>query len=397
MNEKDGSIRYVAQSQVRMKKVLMSADSSFRKAAEAREGAWLAPYAVKSVEHRGREYPEPEHNYRTAFQRDRDRVIHSTAFRRLQYKTQVFVNYEGDHYRTRLTHTLETTQIARTIGRVLRLNEDLIEAIALAHDLGHGPFGHAGESALACLMKDQGGFEHNQQGLRIVEVLEESYQDFSGLNLTADVRESFKKHGERAFDSLESVVVDLSDSIAYESHDLDDGLRAGYFDKSDLQGVSLWREAASYVRQEGNKGGEVALRRAMIRLLITKQVGDLLSKTLENIRKLKGTKPSALKHRAPEIVCFSGGMVKQKGELREILQKKLYNHFRVIRMTNKGQRFIEELFRVYGNEPKLLPPNILKKIERDSLERVVCDYIAGMTDRFALDEYKRLFEPYERV
>ena len=368
-----------------------------RKEYEGRERLWLAPYAVKSADSQGRKYSEKEHDYRTAFQRDRDRIIHSTAFRRLEYKTQVFVNHEGDHYRTRLTHTLETTQIARTIGRALALNEDLIEAIALAHDLGHGPFGHAGQWALQKLMKGHGGFEHNQQCLRIVEELEESHARFPGLNLTAEVREGLKKHQPKSLHSLEAQVVDLADEIAYDSHDLDDGLRAGYLVPKDLNQLLLWRKTCDYLNKKGYSLEEVSGKRSAIRLLINQQVTDLLTTSQKNLAKMKKQKPESIRRRAFEIIQFSPKMREEKKELKKFLHRELYNHYRVVRMTDKGQRFIQELFRVYLDKPAQLPPNVRKRLDRDSLKRVICDYIAGMTDRYALDEYQRLFDPYERV
>jgi dGTPase len=369
-----------------------------RRALEEREEKWLAPYAVKSGKSRGRKYPEKEHAYRTAFQRDRDRIIHSTAFRRLEYKTQVFVNHEGDHYRTRLTHTLETAQIARTIGRTLGLNEDLIEAIALAHDLGHGPFGHAGEWALAAMMKHHGGFDHNRQSLRIVEELEESYTGFPGLNLTFEVREGLKKHEANAVFSLEARVVDLSDEIAYDSHDLDDGFRAGYLAGEDLEKLALWRNITRYLRKKSRVGEwETAWKRAAIRLLINHQVNDLLDQARPKLRKLTESKAGFTRKECQALLDFSREMKQWKKELKVYLHRNLYQHYRVVRMTDKGQRFIKQLFGVYAEKPDLLAPNVRQRIGKDSLERVVCDYIAGMTDRFALDEYKRLFEPYERV
>ncbi len=364
---------------------------------EKRENLWLAPFAVRSSESKGRQYREKEHEYRTVFQRDRDRIVYSTAFRRLEYKTQVFVNHEGDHYRTRLTHTLETTQIARTIGRALGFNEDLIEAIALAHDLGHGPFGHAGQWALQSLMKHHGGFEHNRQCLRIVEELEDSYAQFPGLNLTVEVREGLKKHEKKSFYSLEAQVVNLSDEIAYDSHDLDDGLRAGYLTEKDLEKLAVWKEISGYLKKKGYFVHDPTGKRAAIRLLINRQVNDLLEVSQKNLRKLKTEKPDAVRSRASEIIKFSPKMTLEKRELKKFLHSELYNHYRVVRMTDKGQRFIKELFQVYLAKPKQLSPNVRKRLDRDPLERVICDYIAGMTDRFALDEYKRLFEPYERV
>ena len=371
--------------------------STLRNDLEQHEKNWLAPYAIQSSESKGRVYAEKEHDYRTAFQRDRDRIVYSTAFRRLEYKTQVFVNHEGDHYRTRLTHTLETTQIARTIGRALRLNEDLIESIALAHDLGHGPFGHAGQWALQDLMKNHGGFEHNRQCLRIVELLEKSYSQFPGLNLTFEVREGLKKHERNRFSFLEAEVVDLADEIAYDSHDLDDGLRAGYISERDLGQISIWRHAAEYLKRKGYSVENTTGKKAAIRLLINQQVNDLITQIEKNIGKLKKESPGKIRKKASEIVAFSKTMVKAKQQLKKFLHSELYNHYRVVRMTDKGQRFIKELFQVYLNKPRQLPPQTKKCLERDSIERVVCDYIAGMTDRYALDEYTRLFAPYERV
>ncbi|PIQ86274.1 MAG: deoxyguanosinetriphosphate triphosphohydrolase [Candidatus Omnitrophica bacterium CG11_big_fil_rev_8_21_14_0_20_45_26] len=364
---------------------------------EERERQWLRPAALRSGESQGRRYTEKEHDYRTAFQRDRDRIIHSTAFRRLEYKTQVFVNHEGDHYRTRLTHTLETNQIARTIGRVLRLNEDLIECIALAHDLGHGPFGHAGQDALQVLMKQYGGFEHNQQCLRIVELLEDNYSTFPGLNLTAEVRDGLRKHQKKAVPSLEAQVVDLADEIAYDSHDLDDGLRAGYFHEKDLDNLKLWKKNKDYLRRHKVNIQETHGRKAAIRLIINQQVNDLLKMTERQLARFKNVKPSVVRAKAEEMVRFSPQMKRDKAELKRFLHRELYHHYRVVRMTDKGKRFIENIFRAYLKEPMQLPPGIRLRLKTDPLERVICDYVAGMTDRFALDEYKRLFEPYERV
>ncbi len=372
---------------------------------QQREDAALAPYAVKSSQSRGRAWPEKEHEYRTPFQRDRDRIIHSTAFRRLEYKTQVFVNHEGDHYRTRLTHTLETCQIARSVSRAMGLNEDLTEAVALAHDLGHGPFGHAGQFALQELMKDHGGFEHNVHCLRIVEKLEESYCEFPGLNLTYETREALKKHPEnfaknapRQFRSLEAEVVDLADEIAYNSHDLDDGLRSEFISEQKLEEVALWREAAKYVTKKYGTGiAATARKRLIIRLLINQLATDLLDTSVSRIKKLGlGSLAELQKIRHP-VVGFSDPMKRKVGELKKFLHKNLYQHYRVIRMTDKGQRFLKDLFRVYREKPAQLPPDALKRQREDGLYRVLCDYLAGMTDRFALDEYKRLFEPYERV
>ncbi len=368
------------------------------------ESQVLAPYAVRSSESRGRKHPEKEHDLRTAFQRDRDRIVHSTAFRRLEYKTQVFVNHEGDHYRTRLTHSLETSQIARTICRALRLNEDLGEAIALAHDIGHGPFGHAGEWALRELMKSHGGFEHNQQCLRIVEHLEESFPDFSGLNLSFETLEGLKKHPEHfyadkkpKFKSLEAAVVDLSDQIAYSCHDLDDGLRSELIQEKQAEEITLWREAVRYVGRLKKELTDNQRKRTAIRLIVNKLVMDVIECSARNLERFKINSLSDLQKNSAKIIQYSPEMKKQVLELTRFLHKNLYQHYRVIRMTDKGQRFLKELFGVYINKPAQLPPDVIQRGKRDGIHRAICDYLAGMTDRFALDEYKRFFEPYERV
>lgn len=368
------------------------------------EKEWLASYAVRSSDSKGRDWPEKEHEARTVFQRDRDRIVHSTAFRRLQYKTQVFVNHEGDHYRTRLTHTLETCQIARTIGRILGLNEDLIEAISLAHDLGHGPFGHAGEWALAELMKDHGGFEHNIQSLRIVEKLEESYPDFPGLNLTFEVRAGLRKHPERfrdkgrkRFRSLEAEVVDQSDEIAYTCHDLDDGLRAQMISEEVLIRTSLWRETQLYIRKKYKKIADTPRKRLSIRLLINRMVMDLVETTRQHLEQMGVESVADLQKVKGPLVLLSPSMVRQKEELRRFLHANLYQHYRVVRMTEKGKRFLRSLFQAYLEKPGQLPPPVRERAKEDGLHRAVCDYLAGMTDRYVQEEYKRLFEPYERV
>ncbi|MBI2167107.1 MAG: deoxyguanosinetriphosphate triphosphohydrolase [Candidatus Omnitrophica bacterium] len=375
-----------------------------REALETEEETRLAPYAVRSGESRGRAWPEKEHEVRTVFQRDRDRIIHSTAFRRLQYKTQVFVNHEGDHYRTRLTHTIETSQIARSLGRALVLNEDLIEAIALAHDLGHGPFGHAGQSALSELMQGHGGFEHNVQALRIVEELEESYPDFPGLNLTFEVREGLKKHPEnffaqrsKRFRSVEAEGVDHADEIAYTCHDLDDGLRAEMIAEEELRGTRLWEEALNYIHKKYPRIEPAPRNRLAIRLLINQLVMDLIETTRRHLEKLGVKSVKDLQKVQGPLVLFSPGMTKKMEQLRRFLHAHVYQHYRVVRMTDKGQRFIRCLFEAYVKKPGQLAPSVRKRVEKDGIYRAVCDYIAGMTDRFAQDEYKRLFEPFERV
>ena len=373
---------------------------------EKREGKSLGQYAVKSGASRGRAYPEQEHDYRSVFQRDRDRIIHSTAFRRLEYKTQVFVYHEGDYYRTRLTHTIEVAQISNCIARALSLNEDLCEAIALAHDLGHTPFGHAGEKALNELMKDEGGFEHNEQGLRVVEKLERRYPDFPGLNLSWEVREGIIKHTtsyDRPFPSqfepkktatLEAQVVNLADEIAYNSHDLDDALTAGLIDEQGLGEVELWREISQSVR--ASLDGEHK-KYQVVKTLINSQVTDVLEFSNAKLQELRIRSVEDARSKAYPLVSFSPEMQKKNQVLKEFIFKNMYSHYRVVRMSEKAERFIRELFNVYLKRPTQLPPTTQKQFEKESPHRVICDYVAGMTDRFALDEYKKLFDPSEKV
>ena len=373
---------------------------------EAEEEKSLAAYGMKSRESRGRKYKEIEHPFRGLFQRDRDRIIHSTAFRRLEYKTQVFVNHEGDYYRTRLTHTLETSQIARTIARALGLNEDLTEAIALAHDLGHTPFGHAGQETLSGLMKDFGGFEHNRQGLRVVDKLEKKYREFNGLNLTYELREGIIKHHtlydapeDEEFEPekspiLECQVVNLSDEIAYTSHDLDDGLKAGLINENDLKGMELWSFIYDKVAEKCSEKEKI--RYETIRSLINLLVTDLVGETERKLKALR-IKSVADGRERENIVSFSSTWEEKYNLLKQFLSEKMYHHYRVIRMAEKARRAIEALFGVYIKEPKQLPPSARRFLREESLERLVCDYIAGMTDRFALEEYKKLFDPYTRV
>jgi dGTPase len=374
------------------------------------ENDLLAPYAMKSCQSRGRVYKEHEHAYRSCYQRDRDRIIHSAAFRRLEYKTQVFVIHEGDYYRTRLTHTLEVAQIARTIAFALNLNTDLVEAIALAHDLGHTPFGHSGEEALNELMQGFGGFNHNLQGLRVVENLEERYPDFPGLNLTWEVREGIVKHS-TVFDkaaypgdlepketpTLETQVVDIADEIAYDNHDLDDGLTSGLINEADLKKVPLWINIYRDLSIKYNSLNKEMRKYQIIRRLIDIQVTDLINQTTKTLKKISPKSWRQIKKLDKKIVTFSEGMVNSRRLLRSLLIERLYNHYRVNRMSNKAKRFIKELFKVYISAPGQLPPQVQKRMQAESKHRVLCDYIAGMTDRYALDEYKKLFDPYEKV
>lgn len=372
-------------------------------AAAPDKAAGLAGYAARSGQSRGRKYSEPDHPYRNPFQRDRDRIIHSTAFRRLQYKTQVFVNHEGDHYRTRLTHTLETSQIARSLARVLGLHEDLAEAVSLAHDIGHGPFGHAGEWALQELMAGKGGFEHNAQSLRIVEELEERYPDFAGLNLCFETLEGLKKHPVKQglkpavrFRTLEADLVDLADEIAYVSHDLDDGLRSGLLEEEPLAEVSLWRSCEEEILSERPEIERAAKRRLVIRLIIDRLVKD----TLETSRALIASRQirtlEDLQQTPLPIISLSDQLKRQHADLKRYLHKNLYQHPHVVHMTEKGQHCLKQLFKNYVSSPGQLSADTLRRAEKDGLERAVCDYVAGMTDRFAIQEYRRLFEPHEQ-
>lgn len=380
-----------------------------RKDLEKREEL-LAPYAQKSKFSKGRRYKEAEHGYRSCYQRDHDRVIYCTAFRRLEYKTQVFVNHEGDYYRTRLTHTLEVAQIAKSIARALRLNEDLVEAISLAHDLGHTPFGHSGEDALREIMKDHGGFDHNTQGLRVVDILEERYPEFPGLNLTYEVREGIIKHStvydlprpiipfeSTASPILEIQVVDVADEIAYDNHDLDDGITSRLIKEEDLKAVPIWASADKQIRKAYPRLKDEIHKYQIIRSLINSQITDILEQTEANIKRYRIQKIADVTKLPVRIVSFSKAMNNLRKPMREFLQKNLYQHYRVVRMSNKASRFITALFDVYFDKPEQLPPSTLARLRKEDKHQVVCDYIAGMTDRYALDEYKKFFEPYERV
>jgi dGTPase len=377
---------------------------------ERLEDDTLAPYAMRSSASRGRVHAEPEHGFRLAFQRDRDRIIHSTAFRRLEYKTQVFVNHEGDYYRTRLTHSMEAAQIARTVAQASRLNQDLAETIALAHDLGHTPFGHAGERVLDRLMTGHGGFEHNAQSLRIVDMLEERYPTFRGLNLTWEVREGIVKHSlpydkplARDFEPgrapcLEAQLVDYADEIAYNTHDIDDGLTSGLLTPEQLQGVTLWRDTFDPIRQQYPHAGFRIWRYQVQRALINRFVTDLIETIDRRVKDLRIDGVEAVgAHREP-IATFSDELEVQRLELKAFLMENLYRHYRVTRMMVKAQKVMADLFESYMSEPNQLPPHISDRIRNGEPQaRVICDYIAGMTDRFALEEHKKLFDPNERV
>lgn len=381
-----------------------------RKEIEALEDKNLASYAMRSKDTLGRKYKEEEHNFRSAYQRDRDRIVHCAAFRRLEYKTQVFVIFEGDYYRTRLTHTLEVAQIARTIGRNLQLNEDLIEAIALAHDLGHAPFGHAGEDALKELMSKHGGFNHNLQGFRVVTELEKRYPNFKGLNLSWEVRQGILKHSTE-FDipakipefenqgapTLEAQVVDIADEIAYDNHDLDDGIESDLIKEEDLKEVSLWRSVSKNIRESFKSMDKDMLKYQIIKGLINAQVTDLFEESAKRIKAVINKSSKEVRFTGKRFIRFSNKMQKSRKEIRDFLTKNLYHHYRVIRMTSKAKRFIEDLFKEYSKNPKQLPFFLQERMKQEEVHRVICDYIAGMTDRFALDEHKKLFNPYEKV
>lgn len=365
----------------------------------------LAHYAVGEHNSRGRMVQEPAPSGRSEFQRDRDRIIHSTAFRRLEYKTQVFVNHEGDLFRTRLTHSIEVAQIGRSIARRLRLNEDLVEAIALSHDVGHTPFGHAGQDALNTCMQGHGGFEHNLQSLRVVDRLEERYAAFDGLNLCFETREGILKHcalnkaaelgdvGARFLNkrrpSLEAQITNLADEIAYNNHDVDDGLRSGLISMEQLSGVRLFaahldQVNAAYPNLEGRRVVHETVR-SMINTLVT----DLIGQTEQNIL---GASVKSLDdvRAAPALAAFSGPLLEQQRELKLFLHQNLYRHYRVMRMSTKAHRIIKELFHAFMSDGRLLPPQYQHQAEIDQA-RAVADYVAGMTDRYAIKEYRRLF------
>ncbi|GAB4397266.1 MAG: deoxyguanosinetriphosphate triphosphohydrolase [Anaerolineales bacterium] len=364
----------------------------------------LAPYGLRSKFSKGRAYPDDEPDYRTAFQRDRDRILHTTAFRRLEYKTQVFINYEGDYYRTRLTHTLEVAQIGRTIARALGANEDLVEAICLAHDLGHPPFGHSGEVALNRLMKEFGGFDHNKQSLRIVTKLEKRYLDFPGLNLTWEAREGIVKH-ETEYDisdareynpelrgHLEAQIANAADELAYTAHDLDDGLRSGMITPHMLEGIVLWEILTETVGWRATTLDELT-RHRMIRNLVGMEVSDVISATDQRLRDSGVKSVDELQRLTHNVIGFSDEMKRRNRELKDFLYNNLYRHYRVVRMAVKAERILSSLFEAYCEEPSILPPQTRSYIETRGLERAVCDYIAGMTDRYAIEEYHKLFKP----
>ncbi len=372
----------------------------------------LAVYAAQSETSRGRRYPEIYKDDRPDYERDRDRIIHCAAFRRLEYKTQVFVNHEGDYYRTRLTHSLEVAQIGRGIARRLKLNEDLVETLALAHDLGHTPFGHTGEDVLNRLMAPYGGFEHNRQSLRVVENLEERYPDFNGLNLSWEAREGIIKHSSD-YDlpngsgyeeyrpdlrpTLEAQIIDLADEIAYNNHDIDDGLKARYLKPEALMKIDIWADTYARVKEKYPCLPEDRQILQTISHLIGHFIMDLVEQTGKNILEAGIATQAEVCTHSGNLVMFSSETAARNRELKRFLYKNLYRHYKVERMRIKAERFLTILFENYLQNPTLLPASYQDRYEQYGKERVVCDYIAGMTDRYALDEYKRLFDPYERV
>lgn len=356
---------------------------------------------------RGRRHPEETHPYRDPFHRDRDRIIHSTAFRRLQYKTQVFIIHEGDYYRTRLTHTQEVAQIARTIGRALGLNETLIEGIALAHDLGHTPFGHSGEDALNQRMKEagEGGFRHNQQSLRVVETLENQYPSFRGLNLTWELRESIIKHGypdnpdvPDTYEPdlpplLEEQVVDIADSIAYTNHDLDDGLKSGILHREELRDITFWNEAVRAIQEEhGDLDGEL-MRSQVVRYLINQMVTDLIHTTEKTLASRSIETVEDVRDESDQIVRFSPALKERKQELERFLHERMYCNHKVLRMQERARRIVRSLFDEFMREPRLLPDEYREWARKEGRARGIADYIAGMTDRFAIDAYEEVLGP----
>ena len=375
-----------------------------------------APYAAADAVSRGRRYVEPPPSYRSEFQRDRDRIIHAAAFRRLEYKTQVFVNHEGDLFRTRLTHSIEVAQIARSIARALRLNEDLTEAIALAHDLGHTPFGHAGQDALNACMKEYGGFEHNLQSLRVVEELEEKYADFPGLNLTFETREGILKHcssknalelgelGERFLKkqqpSLEAQLTNLADEIAYNSHDVDDGLRAALIHIDQLNEIPLFYQQYQEVKQ---RYPDLSQRRSIhevVRRLINCQVVDLVQTSNQRLQQACPANLEAVRQQSQPLIAFSESMRQLNHELKGFLRNHLYRHYRVHRMSAKAMRVVRGLFEAFFQDPRLMPDEAQLRVTelRDQAgtigqARAVADYIAGMTDRYAIKEHARVYNP----
>jgi dGTPase len=369
------------------------------------EDRTLAPYAMRTRDSKGRKHAETPHAFRTLYPRDRDRIVHSTAFRRLMHKTQVLVNQPGDYHRTRLTHTLEVAQISRTVARQLGLNEDLTEAIALLHDLGHPPFGHAGEATLDECMRDYGGFEHNRHGLRLVELLEYRYPDFPGLNLSWEVLESQAMHSKRpdapevkpyldvGRPLLEAQVVDACDSLAYVCHDVDDALNVGLINPDQVASVPFWTQAVERVQAAHRAIQAEQLQPAVVRKLIDWQVNDLLETTRHNLAAERIGSVADVRRCGHLLVVPSSEVKSLKAGLGTFLHEHVYRHYRVLRMTYKGQRILRQMFDEFRAHPETMPTRYYKRAAEGNLQQSVCDYLAGMTDRYAQDEYLRLFQP----
>jgi dGTPase len=375
-----------------------------REKLEDLEAQTIAPYACRSKTSRGRKFQEDEAPFRTAFQRDRDRILHTSAFRRLEYKTQVFINYEGDYYRTRLTHTLEVTQIARSIAVALGANEILTETICLAHDLGHPAFGHSGEITLARLMKEHGGFDHNKQSVRIVTLLEKRYPEFMGLNLSWEVLEGMVKH-ETEYDvsdardfnpelrgHIEAQIANVADELTYTAHDLDDGLRSGMITPAMLAGISLWEIVTESIGWQSGELNDLT-RHQLVRRLIGTEVTDIVQTTDQRLRESLVHSVEELQRLPYNVVAFSDELRRRNRELKDFLYKNLYRHYRVMRMAVKAERIITALFEAFCSEPSILPRHVQDQIPERGLERTICDHIAGMTDRYAVDEHQKLFDP----
>lgn len=367
----------------------------------------LAPYAVKSADTRGHDHPISQDTYRTAFQRDRDRIVHSAAFRKLEFKTQVYMVNIGDYFRTRLTHSMEVAQVARTMAKTLRLNQDLVEAVALAHDIGHTPFGHSGEQAMKYLLRDEGGFEHNEQGLRVVEFLEERNPEYPGLNLTYEVREGIIKH-DTDYDhptvdirfspeenaTLEGQLVDLADEIAYNNHDMDDAMKMGLLRISDLAEVEWVAEIVEKARRDNRYSDDNKfLIYRIIGSIMDMQIQDALTNFELNIVKHNIKTLEDVRSAPCKIAYASDDMRAKNAQLRAFLMKRVYSHPNVVRMNTKARMYIERLFELYLKCPAQLPLKYQARIERDGLKRVITDYLSGMTDRYLLKDYTRAFEP----
>jgi dGTPase len=374
-----------------------------REQLEAKENQLLASVGMRSDQTKGRKYPDKEPRYRTSFQRDRDRILHTTAFRRLEQKTQVFITSKGDYFRTRLTHTLEVAQIGRTIARALGANEDLIEAICLVHDLGHAAFGHSGERTLNELLMDSGGFDHNKQSLRIVTKLEQRYPNFDGLNLTWEVREGIVKH-ETEYDEsdaseydpnirgdLEAQIANVADELAYTTHDLDDGLRSGMLNPKKLKGVKMWDMLVENVGWQGPHLEDLE-RHRLIRRLVGILVTDVVEATADRIQASGATSSLGIQELDHNVIGYSDSIMKMNKEIKTFLFDNFYSHPEVLQMADNAENTLTSIFNAYKKDPQQMPSGFQEKIETRGLERTIADYIAGMTDRYALKENQRISE-----